>query len=112
MPTLSFVQDKQKISLKSKLGLLNALVRGWVAGWLPWRGDRATWAGPGRAGEAEARRTPEDVRSLPASAGLGFTGTGRKELSLLCALEEGSAAINSEPREGGREGTDTGCGQG
>lgn len=37
---------------------------------------------------------------------------GRKELSPLWAPEEGPAAINSEPREGGREGADTGCGQG
>lgn len=56
---------------------------------------------PGRPGRGQA--APEVVKRLPASAGLGFAGTGRKELSRLRALEEGSAAINSEPREGGRE---------
>lgn len=89
VPTWGFVQDKQKV----KLGFLNA-----------WHGSEAerqagspvparpTWAGPGA------------VRSPPASP-QGWASLsrleGRKELSALGALEEGWAAINSEPREGG-----------
>lgn len=75
-------------------------VRGWKAGRLPCE------ARPTRAGRGElALQGPGLHRRIqePASltAGLGFAETGRKELSPLWALEEGSAAINSGPREGG-----------
>nr|KAF6501080.1 hypothetical protein HJG59_008061 [Molossus molossus] len=96
--TLDFVQDKQKTSLTSKLGLLNT-------------SEAERWAGcPVRAGPTRQVLRPQD-RGLacprgyeePAglTAGLAFQETGRKELSPLWALEEGSAAINREPREGG-----------
>lgn len=94
--TLGFVQHKQKTSLKSKLPLLNTLVRGLEAGWLP--GGAQTHMG--RPGERRpCTRGCEEPAGL--RAGLGFPGIGRKELSRLWALKEGSAAINSEPREGG-----------
>lgn len=56
---------------------------------------------PGESSPGRGQAAAEVVRSLRVA--LGFAGTGRKELSRLRALEEGSAAINSEPREGGRE---------